>query len=560
MVRHPQDTAYFLAIRVKDVPQKSRLLAAAALGYASIGDADAASEIVSLLRGGPNNNAYILLTGDIALRLAESGQLSKAVDLVAHLTDPAEKNTAVEALVSYLIKNKDMNTALSLANQVTNTARKNRLLIELTEGYATNGFLTKAVEIGISISDSGKSAALYTVVSKLAEAQSFSKASDVAQSITDPALSQKAQIKIASEQAKARDFDAALQTAKQLAAPMARQKALQYVAIGYIQANQFLEAQAIADGIVYADIKEAIIAASAVQYAQLNEAESAEKALAQVTGPSRPATVFSVAQQLSKEGNFERAFELVNALSNPDKMIYMPKLAKEFGNSSQFLYTQLLIKQINPESLRQLATEQFLIAFATHAQSAKVLRLAADISDPIVRDRLMGYLVESYIARSDFNTAGDAAGMIRNPAQRLYRYCDIAIAAAVKDRKQSEEWIGKAEQLFPQLQTPAIQIDGLVRIADAYITLKNGQKAEDTLLKTADPLAKLSGSKEYLDTVTNICLAYERTGMSVQSLYLIRQIKSETDQLSILLKMPLNPILDAGLEKRRKSILRDIAR
>jgi hypothetical protein len=48
--------------------------------------------------------------------------------------------------------------------------------------------------------------------------------------------------------------------------------------------------------------------------------------------------------------------------------------------------------------------------------------------------------------------------------------------------------------------------------------------------------------------------------MSVQSLYLIRQIKSETDQLSILLKMPLNPILDAGLEKRRKSILRDIAR
>ena len=559
MSRHAVDSAYFLAQKEKNPQNRLRYLSNVAIGYASRGDDEAASEILSQLREANLGNAYLLLASNIVVELIDADETNKALGFIAKLKDPAEKNSAIDAAVGFLIKKKNIDTAATLAKGVPNIARKNRLMLDVSEGYAANGFITNALEVADIITDSGKNIALATICSKLADSQNFQKAIEIATSISDSTLAQKSLAKVVQSQAGAHQFDAAIQTLKRITIPGARQIALQSIAIAYIQNNQFLEAKSISDGIVDAESRNSILSAAATEYALLKDSDHAQQMLNQIGKIAKGTAAFSVATELVRDDNFEKAFEIVNVLPEPDRLIYLPKLASEFGKSTQYLYSQLLLKQINPTSLRYLATEKFILSLATHAQPNKAIQLAGEILDPIVRDRTYGGLVDIFIIKNLFDAAGTATTLIQNPAQRLNRYC--VIAKGSHSIKQSNDWLEKAHVELSRLQTPPIQIESIIKIAEVNMTASNPRRAEDTLLKTHDLLNRLNETPgEYLSAALMIITAHEKTGISTEGLLIIRQMRPESEQIKALLSLPQVSIPDPEIEKRRRALFRDIAR
>ena len=559
MARHAVDSAYFLARKEKNPQNRLRYLSNVAIGYASRGDDEAATEILNHLREANLGNAYLFLASNVAVELIDGGETTKAISLINQLKDPAEKNSAIDAAVGFLIKNKNIDTAATLARGVQNAARKNRLMLDVSEGYAANGFITNALEAAETITDSGKNIALSSICLKLADSQNYPKAIETAGRITDGALSQRTLARIVQVQASAHQFDSAIQTLKSITDPSARQHALQALAIGYIQNNQFPDAKSISDGITNAASREAILSAAAVEYAVLKDSEHAKKTLMQLGKAAKSTTSFAVATELASDDNFESAFEIINTLPDADRLLYLPKLADEFGKSPQYLYSQLLLKQINPAALRYLATEKFILSLATHAQAIKAIQLTGEILDPVVRDRTYGELVKIFITKNAFEAAGSATALIQNPAQRLYQYCVIAKEA--HSTKQTNDWLEKAQGEFNRLQTPPVQIESLVKMADVHLTAGGVQRAEDTLNKTHDLLNRLSIAPDaYLSAATLVINAHEKTGISTEGLYIIRQLRPESEQIKALLSLPQASIKDPEIEKRRRGIFRDISR
>jgi len=556
--RNAIDAAYFLARKDTNITQRFKLLSSVAIGYARSGDAEGAAEILAQLREANLGNSYILLSSDIAITLTNSGYTQKALAFVTELNDAAEKNSAIDGMVGALINIKDVTTAAQLAKGVSNTARKNRLLLEVAEGYAVNGNIPAAIEQANLITDASKNKALTTICGQMADAQLFQKAIDLAGTISDPALAQAALSKIAQAQAAVRQFEGASQTIKLLTLNTARQAALQALAVAYIQNNQFLDAKPISDGISTTEGRDAVLTAAAVEYAALRDTDRAASTLQQLSKSAKSTAAFAVATELVGDENFEKALEIITQLPPADQQIYIPRLATEFGKAKQYLFSQLLIKQINPEALRYLAAEKFITSLATHAQPAKPIQFAGEIVDPTIRDRVYCDLVSIYVSRNAIVAAGDAAQRIQNPALKVARYCTIAKVS--KTSKELNDWINKANTEWAKLLTPQAQADGLINMADVFIATGTPKKAEDILLRTNVPLNKLVGTYAYVETVGPIIAAHERTKTSLEGLYLIRQMWPKSEQIKLLLAVQNTSIDDQELLNRRQSIFRDIAR
>ena len=74
MARHAVDSAYFLARKEKNPQNRLRYLSNVAIGYASRGDDEAATEILNHLREANLGNAYLFLASNVAVELIDGGE------------------------------------------------------------------------------------------------------------------------------------------------------------------------------------------------------------------------------------------------------------------------------------------------------------------------------------------------------------------------------------------------------------------------------------------------------------------------------------------------------
>ncbi|NBV42461.1 hypothetical protein EBR96_06815, partial [bacterium] len=151
-VRNPVDAAYLIAWHIPDPQTRLRMASQVAAAYGSMGELDSAIKISKKLKAANISNSSILVSGEIALRLVESGYLSKAIELVDQIPDPSEKALVVESLTSYLIQKKDIDTAYSLSKQIANPAKRSRLLVEIAGAYAKNNAVNKSIEVTNTLS------------------------------------------------------------------------------------------------------------------------------------------------------------------------------------------------------------------------------------------------------------------------------------------------------------------------------------------------------------------------------------------------------------------------
>ncbi len=549
-VQNSVDAAYWIAKDERNVSERIQQLKQIGMSYGYQGNLASTMQIADLVRRQAPPSVMVKLSGDFAVSLLNGPNNGSAIAYINGIRDANEKNATIETLGTELLRRNQLTAALETAQLLNNTARRNRLLLDVVLAYAAKGQPEAAVNVVNLITDASKDEGLYAIAAAYAERQDIAKSSETATFISNLTLQQKAQVKLLSERAKSNNLDGIQAAIKQLGSPSAQQRVLQYVAQSYIQNNRFADAQIVLDTITFVDIREAILASMAIQYAVNREFELSEKTLSQITISNRGTAAFGVAKVMAQDDNLDRAFELVNQLDASDRLVYLPKLAGEFGKSSQILFTQLIIKQIDPLPLQYEAIEQFLTAMAiSNTSPAKVVRYAKEITDPVVRDRVLTAIATHYLNQKNTDASSEAIQSIVSPSLRNEMDIKVALQLAPSDS------IARLQRIESNLLTiPAgARLVPLTQLSMSYHRVGQSEKAFQLLTIAAGIASTVTDLP--MEARLQLIDAYTQIGRYSSAIQAIQTLSQNSQKIAALLKIQTWPNTN-----ETRSAIQEIAR
>jgi len=550
-INHAGDALYVMAERQADPGTKQVLLGTAAIEYAKKGDLEGVNSLIQVIRKGKETSNLSQLMNDIGRALVNSGHISEAQQWVSTIRNTTEQNSAKDGIVGALIKGKNMESARLVADSVTNLVIKNRLLSDVADGYCTLGNRKLAEETILQIRDTNKNQLWKLLSIAYANAGEINDAKRIVMLISDPIIADEARVIII----KNGPVNEILDVFESLKSTTLKQTGSAFVASGMIRQNRFLDAKPFIDSARGSANEDIVIAAASIQYATARDYEQLEKSLQQINSVNlKNEATYKCALIALSDSNLEKAMDWVSQLPEPGRSFYLPQLAREFGKSEQLLFTQLLIKQINPDTLRWACMKELAWSMArTNPNSTKPLRIIADISDRVSRNLAFSGLCDIYLFSNDIVFAGQAADLNDYSPARVYWYTTIAKRVT---GAEFTRWQSKAIDELKNIDAVSEKLTALLLISDAYISAGKPEMAID-LLHQGRSLVDTTRNTPNSEQLIELGLAYHRSGLSNDAASLLRQIKSPIDRSRAISEIT-EPNASSRYDQYR-SLLREIA-
>ncbi len=225
---------------------QSQLLAKIALNYAKIGQPNVAEQIfskaISLAETIDAEDSKTSAWRDIAINLAKVGKLSDALKLVQSFNFSPNFNQSwlLGNIAVALAEDGQLSEGLQIAKKIPDTSRKNSALNQIAYQFTEAGKLSDALEV-VKLLDSN-SDALQGIADKYADIGKFAEALEIAQRIQDGGSKNRALANIATSYGKARKFSDGLQIAQKIEYEDLKNSALTNIAIDLAVAGRMADA------------------------------------------------------------------------------------------------------------------------------------------------------------------------------------------------------------------------------------------------------------------------------------------------------------------------------
>lgn len=556
-IRTPLDSAYIIATTIQNPAEKNPLLGKIAVQYMLSGDPKIAIQIgTQLQKTFPTDAAANLVFPEIGAALAKQNKNTEVKQLLATITD---KQTTLEYVSLTYIQERSFELAKSFIKDVESTAKRQRLQLQLAEAYAKELQFDKAISVLQSIPASQfKNNTLLTVALLQAKNQNTDNAQRLLAEITDPLLQAKGLSEIVYYVAEEKEFQEAMRIANSIFIPQERMQALANLAGGYARYRLFTDALAIAETLpAQSEARDKAYSSIAVAFASLGNIESADTMYKEVQ--NRAETSIALARLAVKQDNYDRAYQLIDRIEDPAmKQKGFLSLGEALGGAEQFHYAQLLLRQIKPTAAKNKALASYIRTFALHASQPRVLRIAQEITDPILRNTALEEIVLRYLKNSQFTDAKQMIAEITDPLKRHSLY--IQASEKTKDTPNlASDFLATDMATIPTIQSAYGRALATAEVGVQFAAIKQTARAQEILQAAYNSVKNDRNFFTNTTLITTLAQGFLYIDNPELAYALITRLPQLEDQVMFLLKTPSETETPAS-EKKRRTALRELAR
>lgn len=562
-IRHPLDSAYIVSDALKNSEEKASLLKQIAVQYAFSGDTKIAFQIgIVIQKSFPGTPAATMVFPEIGAAFAKQGQRNEAITLLNTLKDNPAKPLTAEYIALTYIQQKQLDIAQAFINDIESTAKKARLSLQLAEAYASDGFFQKSETLLKEVSGSqSKNQSLANIAILAAKNQQLARAQLLLEQVTDAEQQAQALSEVVSIGGSNQQFQESLRIANSIVAAKHRNKALAYLAGGYAKHKMFGEALSLADSLS-GEAKEIAYSRIGKALGEVGELENAERLLDKIQSPDyRFDSLMGITKGHIQEGNYDKSVQLVETISDSvlrEKGFIL--LGEFLGSTQQFHYAQLLIRQFQPEDVKNQAFAKYVSTFVRHAAVSRVLRITQEIKDTALRNDTLSSIADYYLNTGQFGPAKQVISNITSPEIQHNSYLKAAqMAQKNQNTALAQEFISSCLDNTSTFGSTTAQALALSEIVPQLVALQQQDKAKSTIEKAHDLIKSDRDWYRNKTLATAIANAFLMTDNPVLAYQIIMKLPRLEDQSRFLLQVPNTP-QTAPEEKKRRAILRELAR
>lgn len=456
---------------------KVQALQAISLTYAKAGQYDRAIQVAQIIPNLYDYEDYALAS--IVSQSIKDKQLDLALSVAQNIGNPERKATALATIAGEYAKNQQLEKSSQLFSQAITTAQsvanaystQGSFFANIAIQYAEAGQLDAAVAIAQKLEDASTKAktlaaiALYAKPEQKHQAdQLFSQALDAIEKIPEDYQKSNVRQDILQSSTQAGQYNYAVQVAQAIADESSRVETLRLIAFQAVESRNNDLALEIAQNIdsKFIDEKNRALQKIAIAYAKAGQFDKALQVVQQIgiygsTYTSRAITLAAIATEYHQKGQpqqaagvFSQALQAANALEEPGSIAQAKAaVALEYGNTEQL----------------EKASELF----------SEALGLVQTIQDVSHHSYVLREIASYFIQAEQYNFAFQAAQAMKEPSERSGKLQEIA------DRYIESGEYDKGLQVVNVLNAPEDKAKVLLAIATRYIQTQQPNKARAIL-------------------------------------------------------------------------------
>ncbi len=518
-IRHPLDSAYLVCKTLKNSDEKASLMREVAIKYAISGDTGIAFQIgLELQKTFPESPYSKFIFPEMGAALAQNGQRNDVMSLLSKITDNTLKQHTSEYVALAYIQQRQLDMAQSFIRNIDNTAKRTRLSLQLAEAYANDSFFQKAEELLKDIPPTqSKNQTLQTIALLAAKSHQINLSQLLLLQLTDPEMQANGLVDIVNIGSNNQQFPESLRIANSIIPAKHRAKALAYLAGNYAKYRLFTDAWTLTNGLS-TDAKDMANSRIAKELGELGELPNATTALAQIKSQDyRFDAIMGICKGHVQEGNYEQAVQLVQDIKDVElRNKGLVLLAEMMGNTKQFHYVQLLIRQFRPNSIKDQAFSRYTMTFMRHAASSRVLRITEEISNTPLRNETLKNITDYYLNTGQFSEAKHSISALSIPEERHEMYLKSAqVAINNNNSMMAQEFLtSDLDKAIANIQDKAEKASALAEIAIQFTALQQtdkGERATEEAYNLVKGLPNWQHNARLLTLITNLFQLSQRT-------------------------------------------------
>jgi len=536
------DAAFGIAQRIDSFQKKQVFLLEIVKEYSMIQDYDKAYRVADALkRNGKITPQYVRAMSEIAISYASKNEMSQAIAVIENLETLKDKDFAYEALILYLIHENLIGNSLILIDSTQNIIIKSRLQSKIVAFYVENKQFKEAFDMISkieSISEKDQSLSLY--VQGLSKTSNSLDASKVLAEIVNQQIRERSTSQLVNGLAKQQHFDKALELVNTIENSHIYQNTMVSLVSTYASLQKFETAYQLSESLkgLYKDKSISAIAIELARFGQLDNALN----LTRIINDSmqKDMTLQEICVISGEAGSFDFSITVLDQLRNtPHYEETALLMGESFGKHKEYLYPNLLLKQIQPDHLRMQVFSEFVKSYAKLRSPNQTITILNEIHDELLYTSTVADIVTEFTAPEHFEKAIELAQSIPISSKRAETLLDIAydVMQTRNDKPHALTALNDAAGDIKSIKDPFVRNQVRIMVAQAYLDLnetKIGKSLVDKSIKYLDSLDASFTKDEVISSLVPILIQAQQDRLAIS---IIGEMSNPYSQIYLLLEL-----------------------
>lgn len=536
------DAAFGLAQLIDNFQKKQMLLLSISKQYAdneNYPKAELAAQ--ALKKNGKITPQYIRSKSHIAVSYAKNNQMANAISIIEELDTLKDKDFAYEYLILYLIHNDLIGNTLLLIENTQNVIIKSRLQSKIAAYYIEKGLLDDAQKIITAIESTTEREQIFsTYITVLSKTKDIHTINPLLSEISNQQLREKTTRSIVQTLASRGIFDQALDLVNTIQSPYEYQSTLILLIKEYASTQKFETAYQLSESLkdTYKDQGIAVIAEELAVFGEIENAVNLSRII--VTQSIKNKTLSFICITAGKQQNVDLAFDISQQLKNTtiyeDTVI---KMAAVFGTHKEYLYPNLLLRQLDDDDLKMKAFASFSLSYSKTHTPKQTQTVLNEIHDELLYSKTINSLLLNYTGTTYFDEAIELASTIPIASSRCSTLLSFGITSysVNKDKEQALLAVNKSTSSINEIKNTFVKNQLILQLADFYLELGEEKIALSFLDKAEKYSNTLESSSQKDELLLSMIPVLIRAGEDEKAIKLIEDISNEYTQIHILLSL-----------------------
>lgn len=455
----------------------------------------------------------------ITLSAIKNDNISGVLPVIENINSRFIKARVYKHIISYFVNTNQIDKALELYAKVQNSSEKNQVNSLFVIYYASEDNIEEAQNYLNFIPDGQTRELTLSELGKLfAQKQNLNLSIQYTNEIQKTILRDATLVELVKAYVLQKKYKSAFQMSDSIANEGYQSTARTYLANELVSSGQITPALQLANSISNLKLKSEIY--------------------------------YNISLYYAKQNDMKEAFSNLDAIKNEEiKIATVKKLSQYVGSTKDYYFGLLILKKIEPESLKQIALQEFALSFIQHQPIDKSISLLRDI----ITEETVLQLAKEYISEDRYLDAYDFTERIstKNYIHNVNFYITQA-SIDVTSTANIQTIIDKNKSLNKDISLYKSSIANFVNYK-LYLKANLNKEAQNEYKALTKDLKRLNISDDQRVKLINFLLEYDETFLALSQIELV---KSKESKVNLLFNLSQK---QTHFSNKEKEILKRIA-
>lgn len=536
------DAAFGLAQLIDNFQKKQMLLLSISKQYADDQNYPKAELAARALKKNDKvTPQYIRAKSHIAVSYAANDQMANAISVIEELDTLKDKDFAYEYLILYLIHNNLIGHSLLLIENTQNVIIKSRLQSKVAAYYIEKELLDEAEKIINSIESATEREYIFSqYIIAVAKKGDTSTSTSLLSKLTNTQVKDQTTSHVVQILASRGMFDQALDLVNTIQNSHEYQTTLIFLIKEYAALQKFETAYQLSESLkgVYKDEGLSVIAKELSLFGDSENAVNLSRLI--TTDHIKNQTLTFICVTAGKQQNFDLAFDISQQLKNTpiyeDTIIQM---ASVFGTHKEYLYPNLLLRQISDDELKMKAFSAFAISYSTKHTPKQTQTVLVEIHNELLYTKTINAILKNYTSTEYYNDTLPLALSIPIPSSRAETLLSLATTQYTmnNNKENALDAVNKATSYLNDIKNAFVKDQITLQIATFYLELGEDKIASSYIEKVEKHLHSIEASPQKDELIIATIPVLIKANEDEEAIKLIENVSNEYTQIHILLSL-----------------------